>query len=39
MRTALQLKMYESHTGIQASEVRIRQIESKGFDDSVTVEG
>lgn len=39
MRTALQLKMYEAHTGIQASEVRIRQIESKGFDDSVTVEG
>ena len=38
LRTALQLKMYEAHTGIDASDVRIRQIESKGFDDSVVEE-
>lgn len=35
MRTALQLKMLEANTGIEANEIKIRQIESKGFSDSV----
>lgn len=38
LRTALQLKMYEAHTGIQANEIRIREIESKSFDDSKVTE-
>lgn len=37
LRTALQLKMYEAHTGIEASEVKLRQVESKAFDDSVSI--
>lgn len=36
LRTALQIKMYEAHTGIEASEIKIRQVESKFFDDSVS---
>lgn len=32
MRTAIQLKMLEQRTGIEASEVRIREIESKSFE-------
>jgi uncharacterized protein YehS (DUF1456 family) len=35
MRTALQIKMYEAHTGIEASEIKIRQVESKAFNESV----
>lgn len=35
LRTALQLKMYEAKTGIQSSEVKIRNIESKAFDDEL----
>lgn len=38
MRTALQLKMYEAQTGIQASDVKIRQIESKGFDETLPID-
>lgn len=37
LRTALQLKMYEANTGIEASEVKLRQVESKAFDDSVSI--
>lgn len=35
LRAALKLKMYEQHTGIEASEVRLREIESKPFDDTI----
>lgn len=35
LRTALKLKMYQSHTGIEGSEVKIREIESKPFDDTI----
>ena len=35
MRTALQIKMYDAHTGIEASEIKIRQVESKAFNESV----
>lgn len=38
MRTALQIKMYEAHTGIEASDIKIRQVESKAFDDSLYTE-
>ena len=35
LRAALKLKMYESHTGIASSEVRLREIESKPFDETI----
>lgn len=35
LRAALKLKMYEQHTGIEASEVRLREIESKPFNENV----